>query len=126
MDEDVRNALDADELIDITTIGRRTGESRRIEIGLQRVQGRYFLTGTPGKARAWYANLVARPQFTLHLKQSVTKDLAVSARPIIERDERWVIFADLLRPLASITSAPGMGPHLWIEKSPLVEVVFDD
>jgi len=126
MDAAARNALDNDGLIDISTVGRRTGQLRRIEIGLQRVHGRYYLTGTPGKARAWYANLVAHPAFTLHLKQSVAVDLEAIARPITEREEREAIFADLLTPLASITSTPGTEPAVWIAVSPLIEVFLNE
>jgi len=126
MDAAARNALDNDGLIDISTVGRRTGQSRRIEIGLQRVHGRYYLTGTPGKARAWYANLVAHPSFTLHLKQSVAADLEAVARPVTELEEREAVFADLLIPFTSITSTPGMEPAVWIAQSPLVEVLFND
>ena len=67
-------------IIDITTTGRKTGEVRRIEIWFHNLDGRLFITGTPGK-RSWYANLVAHPEFTFHLKEGVTADLPAHATP---------------------------------------------
>ena len=54
VDEAVLRALDlgpdsspAERTIDITTLGRRTGLPRRIEVSLHRVDGRWYLTGMP-------------------------------------------------------------------------------
>ena len=125
MAADAANALDHDQVIDITTTGRTSGEPRRIEIWFHRVDGRYYITGTPDRPRSWYANLVANPAFTFHLKQSATADLPATARPITERAERERVFAGILPPLGELTRAPGHEPATWIADSPLVEVVFD-
>ncbi len=114
----VEEALAHDRVIDITTTGRKTGEPRRIEIWYHRIDGRYFITGSPG-ARDWYANLVATPGFTFHLKQSVRADLAATATPV-EGTEKTRILAAIT---ASIASS---GVVLDPRTSPLVEVVFDD
>ena len=74
MDEAVQQALERDRTIDITTTGRNTGQPRRKEIWFHNIEGRLYITGTPG-SRDWYANLVANPQFTFHLKQSAQADL---------------------------------------------------
>jgi deazaflavin-dependent oxidoreductase (nitroreductase family) len=124
MTDDVANALATDQVIDITTTGRTSGEPRRIEIWFHRVDGHYYITGSPGRARSWYANLVAHPTFTFHLKQSATADLAATARPITEPSERESVFARLLPPLGDLARKPGMEPEVWIADSPLVEVVF--
>ena len=58
MNADVSRALERDRVIDITTTGRKTGQLRRIEIWVHNVEGRLFITGTPGR-RHWFANLVA-------------------------------------------------------------------
>ena len=121
----IEQALAQDRIIDITTIGRKTGQARRIEIWFHRVDGRYYITGTPDRPRSWYANLVANPAFTFHLKQSATADLPATARPITERAEREQVFAGILPPLGELTRAPGHEPATWIADSPLVEVVFD-
>jgi deazaflavin-dependent oxidoreductase (nitroreductase family) len=84
MTDDVAAALASDRVIDITTTGRKSGEERRIEIWYHRLGGRYYITGTPGRPRSWYANLVAHPSFVFHLKESATADLPATARPIVE------------------------------------------
>jgi len=124
MDDQIARALAADRVIDITTIGRLSGEPRRIEIWFHRSEGRYYITGTPGRPRSWYANLVAHPDFTLHLKESATADLPATARPITEPAERAAVFARILEPLAQLTSSPGKEPAVWIAESPLVEFVL--
>ena len=44
----VREELAEDPTIDITTTGRRSGESRRIEIWMFDIDGRFFIAGSPG------------------------------------------------------------------------------
>jgi hypothetical protein len=43
-------ALAQDQVIDNTTTGRTSGEQRRIEIWFHRLDGRYYITGTPSGA----------------------------------------------------------------------------
>ena len=124
MSDDTTTALARDRVIDITTTGRRTGEPRRIEIWYHRVDGRYYITGTPGRPRDWYANLVAHPTFTFHLKESATADLPATARAVTDPAEREKVFAGLLTPLAAFTRKPGQEPEAWVADSPLVEVTF--
>ena len=76
-DEQIEQALERDLTIDITTVGRKTGAPRRKEIWFHNLAGRLFITGLPGR-RDWYANLVANPNFTFHLKESVQADLGLS------------------------------------------------
>ena len=87
MSPDTRRALEQDRTIDITTTGRKIGRPRRKEIWFLNVDGRLFITGTPGR-RDWYANLVAHPEFTFHLKQSVRADLPAVAKPIVDAPQR--------------------------------------
>src|ERR1700761_1897586 len=126
MDNEAAKALASDRVIDITTPGRQTGQPRRIEIWLHRLDGKYFITGTPGRPRSWYANLLAHPQFTFHLKQSATADLPATARPVTDTAEREKILRRILESLAGMTSAPGQEPAAWVAGSPLVEVTFDN
>ncbi|MBX3057828.1 MAG: nitroreductase family deazaflavin-dependent oxidoreductase [Anaerolineae bacterium] len=121
MDERIERALNRDDTIDITTIGRQSGRPQRVEIWFMRVNGRTYITGTPG-LRDWYANLLAQPRFTFHLKQSLRADLPAHARPILDVDER-----------RQILSAPVMAwYHSQVDSiedlvvgSPLVEVTFE-
>lgn len=125
MTDAAAHALAHDRVVDITTIGRTSGEPRRIEIWFHRVGGRYYITGTPDRPRSWYANLVANPAFTFHLTQSASADLPATARPITVPGERESVFAGILPVLGGLTAQPGMHAEAWIEKSPLIEVVFD-
>jgi deazaflavin-dependent oxidoreductase (nitroreductase family) len=119
-------ALAADKVVDITTTGRKTGEPRKIEIWYHRIDGKYYITGTPGIPRNWYANLVAHPSFTFHLKESATLDLPAIARPITEGAERKQVFAGILANLGELTNTPGNEPEAWLAESPLIEVSFPD
>ncbi len=122
MDEAIRTALARDLTIDITTTGRRSGRPRRVEIWFHRSEGRYIITGTPG-TRDWYANLLANPRFTFHLKESVKANLSATAVPITDADEkrRLILGASRIwsRPRADTIDD-------WVLGSPLVEVVFDE
>jgi deazaflavin-dependent oxidoreductase (nitroreductase family) len=121
MDEAVQRALENDRTIDNTTTGRRSGQARRIEIWRYRYDGRTFLSGSPG-TRDWYANLIANPEFTFHLKGSVQADLLAVARPITDEEERREVIAGILEDLGR-----GSGSlEDWAESSPLVEVEFLD
>ena len=125
MNDEAAKALASDRVIDITTIGRQSGEPRRIEIWFHRLDGKYYITGTPGRPRSWYANLLAHPSFSFHLKQSATADLLATARPVTDIAEREKVLAGILASLSDMTNAPGHEPAAWVAGSPLVEVVFD-
>jgi deazaflavin-dependent oxidoreductase (nitroreductase family) len=119
MDEAVRAALARDRTIDITTTGRRSGLPRRVEMWFHTLDGRVYITGSPGK-RDWYANLLAHPQFTFHLKQSVVADLPARATPITAAPARRALFARLLPRLGR----PAGDVDTWTAGSPLVAVDF--
>ena len=116
MDEAVQQALERDRTIDITTTGRNTGQPRRKEIWFHNIDGRLFITGTPG-SRDWYANLVANPQFTFHLKQSARADLSARATPIGDRNQRREIISRIHQKIGGDRDL-----EAWVEASPLVEV----
>ena len=118
MDQSVARVLERGERVDITTIGRRTGLPRRIELVYHNVDGRILLSGRPGFPRSWIANLKANPRFTFHLKQSIGADLPATARVITDRDER----ERLLRPIAD---AWRIDLGVMVRSAPLVEVTFD-
>ncbi len=90
MEPEALAALASDGTVDITTTGSRSGLPRRSEIWFLQLEGRTFLTGTPGP-RNWYANLLADDRLLFHLKESAHADLPARAVPV--RDEetrRWV------------------------------------
>ena len=120
MDESIRQALAQDRTIDLTTIGRRSGRPSRIEIWFHNVDGEIYITGTPGK-RDWYANLVANPAFTFHLKGQVVADLPAQATPITGEADRRAV---LTRILARVDRAKDLDE--WLVRSPLVRVSFSE
>ena len=121
-DAAIHAALARDMTIDITTTGRRSGKPRRIGIWYVRVDGRYFITGTPGP-RGWYANLLAEPRLTFHLKESMQVDLPARAVPIADPELRRRV---LTAPEATWYRNQGWTVDDVIATSPMVEVLFDE
>ena len=120
MDEATKEALIKDQVMDITTTGQKTGRPRRIEIWAHYQDGKVYITGTPG-ACGWYANMVAHPGFTLHLKQSVQRDIATRAIAITDMATRRSIFTRMAELESRMESLRG-NVEEWVERSPLVEV----
>jgi hypothetical protein len=85
------------------------------------VEGRYFITGTPGP-RGWYANLRADPAFTFHLKRGMSADLPARAVPVTDREERQRILS--APETAWYRDQVGSVDELVVG-SPLVEVEFE-
>ena len=136
MDATIANALApgpdstiGDHTVDITTIGARSGKPRRIEIWFHTVDGTVYLTGLPGP-RAWYANLLAHPHFTFHLKHDVQADLAATATPVTDPAERARLFAAIIAGIDDLYLRRGSAqrvahPDDWVARSPLMRVSFD-
>ena len=72
--------------------------------------------GAPGR-RDWYANLLAHPEFTFHLKQSTKADLPARATPILDRARRRAIIASIDQTLGGSRDLDA-----WVEGGPLVAV----
>jgi deazaflavin-dependent oxidoreductase (nitroreductase family) len=117
-DELISRALSRGHTIDITTTGRLSGQPRRIELVFHNIDGHVIISGLPGR-RDWYANLLANPQLTFHLKGAVKADLPAMARPIIEPEERRAT----MQRVAANWGRTDLDRML--ERSPLVEVTFD-
>jgi deazaflavin-dependent oxidoreductase (nitroreductase family) len=112
LDAAAQAALAHDRVVDISTRGRASGQPRRTEIWFWRVGGRLYLTGAPGRERQWYRNLLADPHFTLHLKQTLQRDLAAFARPVTAVGERRRILARIL------AAIDGSAPDAWVPSVP--------
>ena len=91
----IQQALAHDRTVDITTVGRRSGQPRRIEIWFHSLDGRIYISGLPGR-RGWYANVVAHPDFVFHLKETAQADLPARAHPITDPAERRRVLSGLL------------------------------
>lgn len=123
MDPTVKEALDRGGIADITTTGRKSGQPRRIEIYFHQFDGKYYLTGRPASNRRdWEANILATPEFTLHLKRGLDADIAVVGKAEPDTDERARI---LRRALIENWDSPPDGVeaslHKWVDGSPFIE-----
>ncbi len=89
LDSQVEKALEKDLVIDITTTGRKTGEPRRREIWFHNVDGELYIVGLvlPG-SRSWYANVLADPRLTFHLKETAQADIPAHATPLTDPAEK--------------------------------------
>ena len=117
-DERISRALSRGHTIDITTTGKRSGQPRRVELVFHNIDGHVIISGLPGR-RDWYANLVANPRMTFHLKGAVKADLPATARPIVEPVERRAVMTQVAQNWGR-TDIDRMLHH-----SPLIEVTFD-
>jgi deazaflavin-dependent oxidoreductase (nitroreductase family) len=118
-DERISRALSRGHTIDITTTGRQSGQPRRIELVFHNIDGHVIISGLPGR-RDWYANLLANPRLTFHLKGAVKADLPAMARPIVEPVERQAVMTRVAQNWGR-TDLDRM-----LQRSPLVEVTFDE
>jgi deazaflavin-dependent oxidoreductase (nitroreductase family) len=118
-DDRVERALSRGHRIDITTVGRRTGLPRRIELVFHNIDGRIYISGLPSRRkRAWIYNLESDPRMTFHLK-SVGADLPARARIITQAAERRAILTDVAR------AWHRNDVDVMVEASPLIEVSFE-
>src|SRR5438445_11589821 len=108
MDEQVHHALEQGGVIDITTRGRNTGLPRRIEIRFHHIEGQVYITGSPPRRRAWYANLLAHPEFTFHLKESIHADVPARAAPFLAQARRRGVIA-AIQQTSAVASAVEAG-----------------
>ena len=116
----VRLELASDPTVDITTTGRQTGLARRIEIWMLDVEGRFLITGTPGR-RDWFANLVAHPSLVVHLKRHNHVDLAARATPVSDLAMRRTVLEHLNASWYR-TQEP---LDVLVDSAPMVEITFD-
>lgn len=78
----------ADELMVITTTGRKSGQQFSTPIGYLR-DGEHLIALSVGGASNWYKNLLVNPEVTLTLKG---QDLRVQAEVVSHESERQRIF----------------------------------
>jgi deazaflavin-dependent oxidoreductase (nitroreductase family) len=87
---DLVQRLSTTRTIDLTTYGRRSGLPRRIEIWWFHVDGRFIVTGTPGR-RDWLANVRANPSVIVHASGH---DLPGVAAEIVDEGFRRRVFGE--------------------------------
>jgi deazaflavin-dependent oxidoreductase (nitroreductase family) len=119
MDDTIRAALAHNQVIDITTTGRRSGEARRIEIFMHNLGGRLVISGMPmpGRTRAWLHNVSENPALTIHLKgPHAVADIEATARVITDPAERRELLAGVAANWRRVDL------DVMVEHSPLIEV----
>lgn len=109
--------LAAQRTIDLTTYGRRSGLPRRIEIWWFYVDGRFVITGTPGK-RDWLANVTARPEVVIH---AGGMDLSAQVRLIYDQEIRRNVFTH--RDVSWYRTQAEL--DRLVADAPMIEVLFD-
>lgn len=125
----LREALRTDRLIDIVTIGARTGLRRTTEIWFTNIDGRIVICGTPSadgsfgprRGRSWLANLKANPQFEFCLKESVVYRIPAKAIEVTDPAERSRIMS---APETRWYREQGFTVHDLVHYSPIVDVFF--
>ncbi|MGA7097035.1 MAG: nitroreductase/quinone reductase family protein [Acidimicrobiia bacterium] len=121
MDAAIARALEGGGIADITTIGRRSGLPRRIEIYFHTFDGEHYLTGRPGFKRDWMANIAANPQFTLHLKRGLTADVPVIGEPEPDREVRArILFRALTESWGSDPDRTRSSLDRYVETAPFI------
>jgi deazaflavin-dependent oxidoreductase (nitroreductase family) len=102
---------------ELSTVGRRSGHSRRVEIWYVVIGQRLVVTGTPG-ARHWLANLRAEPRAVLHLRDP-QRDLPVTANEITDEDARRQVAVEAWRLQPWYSEQPYTLDD-WVAASPML------
>lgn len=102
---------------EVSTLGRRSGRTRRVEIWYVVVDGKIVLTGTPG-ARHWLANLREHPEAVLHLREPAS-DLAVVAEEVTDEAARRRVAGQAFRVQPWYAAQP-YSIDDWVSGSPMV------
>ena len=122
MGKEIRDALKVDLVVDITTTGRKTGQPRRIEILSHNLDGQVIVVAMP-PPRGWYANMVANPEITFHLKKDVQADIPAKARPVTDEAERRAIFTKL-KGMSQFEQRVALDVEEWVKNNRLIEISF--
>ena len=85
------------------------------------VDGRFFITGTPGP-RDWLANLLADPRIVVHLKRRAHLDVDGSAEAVTDP----VLRRQVLEHLTARWYSSQSPLYELVATAPMVEVTFED
>jgi hypothetical protein len=106
--------------VEITTIGRRSGRPARIEIWWFHFEGRFIITGTPGR-RDWLANLRASPRIVVH---ALGDDHHGTTTPVDEPGFRRRFYAQSNPEVHWYTDQAELAE--LVSTAPMIEVRFDE
>jgi deazaflavin-dependent oxidoreductase (nitroreductase family) len=117
----IKQAMDRGGIADITTIGRKTGLPRRVEIYFHQFDGEYYLTGRPGFKRDWEANIKANPEFILNLKRGLTVDVPVVGEAEADPEKREaIIYRALTESWGSEPERARSNLHYYVNTAPFI------
>ena len=102
--------------VDLSTVGRRSGGLKRIEIWWFGFEDRLIITGTPGP-RDWLANLRVDPHLIIHTPEG---DFPGEAAEITDKEFRRRFFEN--RHTRWYKDQAGL--EALVEKAPMVEVTL--
>lgn len=102
--------------VDLTTIGRRSGQPRTVEIWWFHVDGRFIITGTPGR-RDWLANVRTDPRVTISAEIG---DFTGTAAEVEDDEFKRRVFTD---PQISWYRTQAELDHL-VATAPMIEIDF--
>ena len=107
------------QVLHLTTIGRRTGLPREIEIWFVVYRDRFYLFAETGEAAAWIKNIRSKPEVTFHIGG---RQFGAMARVLDRNTDRelW----DQVAALA--TRKYGWGDGLPVEISPSLRATDSD
>jgi deazaflavin-dependent oxidoreductase (nitroreductase family) len=111
----------ADECIDLSTTGRRSGDVHRIEIWFGVIDGVVYLVSGNGPGADWYRNALASPVVTVHV---AGHDLAGTARDVTDPAERRRA-GELMGakyPAWEGDESIGLTRHAWCYEVPLLAI----
>ena len=111
-----RERLARTRTVDLTTIGRRSGRPRTVEIWWFHVDGRFIITGTPGR-RDWLANVRANPSVKISAGDGVFHGTATE---IDDADFKRRVFGD---PQIGWYRNQAQLNHL-VETAPMIEITL--
>jgi deazaflavin-dependent oxidoreductase (nitroreductase family) len=115
--DEQRQALAGTLTIDLTTIGRRSGAPRTVEIWWFHIDNRFVITGTPSP-RDWLANVRSNPDIEISVgKTRLTATAVEITDPIFRRR----VFTD---PRISWYATQEALDDL-VASAPMIEVKFD-
>ena len=102
--------------VDLVTLGRRSGQLRRVEIWWFHFEDRFIVTGTSGR-RDWYANVLADPNVAIETRYG---DFPGLARVVTDPQFRQRFFTDRAAGWYSTQSEL----TALVDTAPMIEVVL--
>jgi len=119
IDESTFRQLIRTRTVDLTTIGRRSGRPSRVEIWWFHFEGRFVITGTPGR-RDWLANIRSNPAVIVH---AAGNDHPGTAAEVDDRTWRRRFFAQPESEVGWYRTQSEL--ERLVSESPMIQIFLD-